>query len=91
MKQVDLWPSMVKQLLGSRKATAAMLEFLDTIGAGRRPRVQEQKQQERRRSRDKACGLDEARLEGRKDDKVEGNREAGDYEGMEEMEEEERQ
>lgn len=62
--QVDSWPTTVRQLLGSRRATPALIEFLATTQVEGRPRVQEREQKERRRRRDKACGLDEERLKG---------------------------
>lgn len=64
----------IKQLLGSRKATPAVLEFLATTRAGRKPRVKEQKPEQRRRRRDEAWRLDQERLE-RSEDQEEGKRE----------------
>lgn len=47
--KVNLWPSMVKQLLGSRRVTAVVMEFLATTRAGERPKVQDQAQEKKGR------------------------------------------
>lgn len=73
--QVSPWPSTVKQLLRSWKATPAVLKFLATTRAERRPRAQEQEQTERRRRRDETWLLGKDRLEGGEDQEKEKNRE----------------
>lgn len=55
---------MVKQLLKSKKATPAVLEFLATSTVDKRQRVQEQKPKERRKRREEVWRLDEERVEG---------------------------
>lgn len=62
---IGTWPTIVKQLLGSKKATPVLLEFLATTRAGEKPPVQNQKQIERRGRQDKAWGLNVETLEGK--------------------------
>lgn len=76
---------MVKQLLGSRKTTSAVLELIATIRAGRMPRAQEQEQEKKSRNRDQMWRLEEKRLEGCEDEE-EGRRETGGEECEEEEE-----
>lgn len=59
-----------------------VLEFLATNRAGRRPRAQEQEQEERRRNKYEACRLNEERLEVGNDE-AEGNGESGCEKGEE--------
>lgn len=74
-KQVISWSSTVRQLLMSWKTTSTVPDFLATKRARRKLRAQEQKQkqEEIRRIRDEAWGLDEERLEGTEDEDK-GNR-----------------
>lgn len=83
--QVGSWPSPIRQLLGLRKATPVVLEFLATKRARRKSSIQVWEKEEWRRSRDKMWLLDEERLKDGEEEKEE-NREPGD-EGSELVEE----
>lgn len=55
-------PSIVRQLLGSRKTTVVVLNFLKTTYVCLRPRKQEQRQKGHGRRRAEAGGLEKNRL-----------------------------
>lgn len=62
--QVRPWSSTFKQLLGLRKTTLRVLEFLATTREEKRLEVQDQEQEEQRRSRDEEEGNRGMRSEG---------------------------
>lgn len=61
---VRSWSTRVKQLLGSRKAAPALLEFLAFTRVGKRTCIEDQEQKERRRRHNETWSLDEERLKG---------------------------
>lgn len=62
-------PRIVRQLLGSRKATPAVLEFIRAMRAGQRVQKQEEKIRKQKREKDKAWSLGKRRL--KRDEEVE--------------------
>lgn len=77
---------MVMQLLGSKKGTPTVLEFLATTHVGVRLTVHDQGQEKCRRGRNKALELDEERLEDSEEEEEE-NRGTGSKGSKEERRE----
>lgn len=65
---------MVRQLIGSRKATATVLDFIVAKWAGQRSQKQKQEMRRKKRKRDKNWDLIVDRLEGDEDGGGEGER-----------------
>lgn len=61
--------------MGSRKATPAELGFIEATRAGKRAERRVQKMEKQERERDEAWGVNGDRLEGDKEEDVEGGSE----------------
>lgn len=71
-KEVEGQPRRVRLLLGSRKAIPTLLDFIATIRAGQRARIQKQDKKRQEKERDETWGLDKERSEGDEERDMEG-------------------